>query len=301
MRFHQAVTFLPTRHALALAQAADAQGYDGLYLSDHMFFPATASRGYTYSTREDGAPGFGEHWDPDTDWPDVWCLISAMAAVTDHVHFTTGVYVAPARDLITVAKQVATAAVISEGRVALGVGVGWCKEEFDATGQDFHTRGKRLDDMIHALRASWGGGWVEYHGPRYDVPAMRMEPTPPGPIPIIGGGHSAPALRRAAALCDGWVSAGAYKPDDARAYLTQLHEARRLAGRAGALRHLPLAVGPPRRRPLPQLRRGPRRDRHPVTPAMMAEVDPADPPEVQLGRRLDASARFADEVVAKMR
>jgi len=302
MRFHQAVTFLPTRHAMELAKAADAQGYDGLYVSDHMFFPRDRQSRYTYSTREDGAPGFGEHWDPDTHWPDVWCLISAMAAVTERVHFTTGVYVAPARDLITVAKQVATAAVISEGRVALGVGVGWCKEEFDATGQDFHTRGKRLDDMIPALRALWGGGWVEYHGPRYDVPAMRMEPTPPGPIPIIGGGHSAPALRRAAALCDGWVSAGAYKPDDARAYLTQLHEARRLAGREQDPFSIYLSLWA---RPDADLYRSFAED-HGVTdilcaPAMMAEVDPADPPEAQLGRRLDASARFADEVVAKMR
>ena len=198
MRFHQAVTFLPTLHALELAKAADTQGYDGMYVSDHMFFPRDRQSRYTYSTREDGAPGFGDHWDPDTHWPDPWCLISAMAAVTQRVEFTTGVYIAPARDLVTVAKQVGTAAVVSSGRVALGVGVGWCEEEFVATGQDFHTRGKRLDDMIPALRALWAGGWVEYHGPHYDVPAMRMEPSPPGPIPIIGGGHSAPALRRAA-------------------------------------------------------------------------------------------------------
>ena len=157
-----------------------------------MFFPRERQSRYTYSTREDGAPGFGDHWDPDTHWPDAWCLISAMAAVTEHIEFTTGVYIAPARDLITVAKQVGTAAVLSSGRVALGVGVGWCEEEFVATGQDFHTRGKRLDDMIPALRALWAGGWVEYHGPHYDVPAMRMEPSPPRPIPIIGGGHSAP-------------------------------------------------------------------------------------------------------------
>ena len=239
MRFHQAVTFLPTPHALELAKAADAQGYDGIYVSDHMFFPRDRESRYTYSTREDGAPGFGDLWDPDTDWPDSWCFISAMAAVTEHVQFTTGVYVAPARDLMTVAKQVGTAAVISSGRIALGVGVGWCKEEFDATGQDFSTRGKRLDDMIPALRALWAapepGGWVEYHGPYYDVPAMRMEPRPPTPVPIIGGGHSAPALRRAATLCDGWVAAGAYQPEQAREYLGLLAEARRSAGRAHEL------------------------------------------------------------------
>jgi len=164
MRFHQAVTFVPTLQALEVAKAADEQGYDGLYVSDHMFFPRHRRSRYTYSTRQDGAPSFGDHWDPDTEWPDSWCFVSAMAAVTRRLRFTTGVYIAPARDLITVAKQVGTAAVLSSGRVAMGVGVGWCEEEFAATGQDFHNRGKRLDDMIPALRALWGGGWVEYHG-----------------------------------------------------------------------------------------------------------------------------------------
>ena len=177
MRFHQAVAFLPTQDALAIAKASDEQGYDGVYVSDHMFFPRERASRYTYSTRDDGAPGY-EQWDADTHWPDVWCFVSAMAVVTTNLRFMSGVYVAPARDLITVAKQVGTAAVLSSGRVTLGVGVGWCREEFDATGQDFTTRGKRLDDMIPALRALWGGGWVEYHGTHHDLPAMRMEPAP---------------------------------------------------------------------------------------------------------------------------
>jgi probable F420-dependent oxidoreductase len=302
VRFHQAVTFLPTLHVLELAKEAEAQGYDGIYVSDHMFFPKERTSRYTYSTREDGAPGFGDHWDPDTDWPDPWCLISAMAAVTRSMQFTTGVYVAPARDIITVAKQVGTAAVISEGRVALGVGVGWSKEEFDATGQDFHTRGKRLDDMIPALRAMWAGGWVEYHGPHYDVPAMRMEPSPPGPIPIIAGGHSAPALRRAATLCDGWVSAGAYKPDEARSYLDALAEERRRAGRDAEPFAVYLSLWA---RPDADLYRRFEED-YGVTdvlcaPAMMASVAASDPPEVQLRAQVDASARFAETILAAMR
>ena len=256
---------------------------------------------YTYSTRDDGAPGFGDHWDADTHWPDSWCFISAMAAVTERLQFTTGVYIPVARDLMTVAKQVGTAAVISGGRVAMGVGVGWCKEEFDATGQDFHTRGKRLDDMIPALRAIWAGGWVEYHGTHYDVPAMKMEPAPPGPIPIIGGGHSAPALRRAATLCDGWVAAGAYQPDQARQYLDALAQERRAAGRDHEPFSIFLSLWS---KPDVDLYRGFEED-YGVTdllcaPAMVARVDPNDPPDTQLRIRLDASARFADEVVAKM-
>ena len=83
---------------------------------------------------------------------------------------------------MTVAKSVGTAAVLSGSRVRLGVGVGWCEEEFDQTGQDFHNRGKRLDEMIPALRALWQGGWVEYHGTHYDVPACQMNPCPPSPF-----------------------------------------------------------------------------------------------------------------------
>jgi probable F420-dependent oxidoreductase len=302
MRFHQAVTFLPTLDALELAKAADEQGYDGLYVSDHMFFPRELSSRYTYSTREDGAPGFGQHWDPDTEWPDPFCFISAMAAVTRRLEFTTGVYVAPARDIITVAKQVATTALISGGRVNLGVGVGWCKEEFDATGQDFHTRGKRLDDMIPALRALWRGGWVEYHGPSYDVAAMRMEPAPPGPVPIYGGGHSAPAMRRAAALCDGWLAAGAYKPKVARQYLGQLRQARAAAGREREPFAIYLSLWA---RPDIDLYRSFEED-YGVTdilcaPWMDAKPAPDDPPEAQMRMRIEASARFSDEILAKAR
>jgi probable F420-dependent oxidoreductase len=298
VRFHQAVTFIPTHHQVALAAAADDQGYDGIYISDHMFFPRDRQSRYTYSTAEDGAPS----WESETEWPDVWCVISAMAAITSRVRFTTGVYVAPARDIITVAKQVGTAAVISSNRVTLGVGVGWCKEEFDATGQDFTTRGKRLDDMIPALRALWHSGWVEYHGPHYDLPAMRMEPAPTAPVPIICGGHSAPAMRRAAALCDGWVAAGAYPPEDARRYLAELHEARRRAGRETDPFAVYLSLWA---EPDIDLYRSFEED-HGVTdmicaPAMVAPVDPSDSPEAQLRTRIDASARFAEDVIQKFR
>ena len=159
-------------------------------------------------------------------------MISALSSVTEQLLFTTGVYIAPARDLITVAKSVGTTAVLSDDRVRLGVGVGWCKEEFDQTGQDFSTRGKRLDEMIVALRALWQGGWVEHHGTYYDVPERQIEPSPTAPIPIIGGGHSPVALRRTAALCDGWIAAGAYTEEEAWTHLGELRHALDAAGRS---------------------------------------------------------------------
>jgi len=300
VRFHQAVTFLPVDQALALARAADDQGYAGAYISDHMFFPRQRTSRYTYSTREDGAPGFGDHWDPDTHWPDPFCFISALAAVTARLRFTTGVYVAPARDLVTVAKQVGTAAVISGNRVNLGVGVGWSKEEYDATGQDFSTRGRRLDEMIPALRALWSGGWVEYHGSFYDIPAMRMEPSPSAPVPILGGGHSAPAFRRAAERCDGWIAAGAYSVEDAERYLGDLHEARRRAGTEGRPFSIFLSLW--ERPDVDVYRRF--EEEFGVTdflcaPGLTARVDPEADFDAQLRTRVEASARFAERIVHK--
>ena len=102
---------------------------------------------------------------------------------------------------------------LSHNRVRLGVGVGWCEEEYIQTGQDFHTRGKRLNDMIPALRALWKGGWVEYHGTHYDVPPCQMNPSPTQPVPILGGGDSEAAMVRATTLCDGWINTGAALPD----------------------------------------------------------------------------------------
>jgi probable F420-dependent oxidoreductase len=227
MRFHQAVAFLESDQLLDFCSGIDELGYRGIYVSEHLFYPRDLRSRYPYSPYEDGSP----IWPPESHWPDPWCLISAMAAVSTRQVFTTGVYVAPARDLMTVAKLVSTAAVISGGRVRLGVGAGWCKEEFDATGQDFGNRGRRLDDMIPALRALWEPGWVEYHGSHYDVPALQMNPVPPAPIPILAGGVSKPALRRAATLCDGWLCSSQYGDDEAWHYLDAVKTELARAGR----------------------------------------------------------------------
>lgn len=228
MRFHQAISFLTVPEMIDAARASDELGYDGIYLSDHLFNPRRQESRYTYSTAEDGSAP----WSGEQEWPDAMCMISAMAAVTTCVTFTTGVYVAPVRDLVTVARSVGTAAVISENRVRLGVGVGWCKEEFLATGQDFHTRGKRLDEMIPALRSLWAGGWVEHHGAYYDVPECQMNPAPTRPVPIYGGGDSVPALRRATELCDGWIATGVHPVDLCWEQVGRVKEGLARAGRS---------------------------------------------------------------------
>jgi len=141
MQFWSGTAFMMATEAVAVARMLDDAGFGGIVCSDHMIYPRELSSPYPSPT---GRP----MWSPETPWPDSWVLIGAMAAVTTRLRFTNAVYVAPARPLLEVIKQVATASVISEGRVSLAVGAGWMREEFELMGQDFGNRGKRLDEMI---------------------------------------------------------------------------------------------------------------------------------------------------------
>jgi len=296
VRFHQAVAFLPTSQILPMAKECDGLGYGGMYVSDHLFNPRQRSSRYTYSKTEDGAPG----WEDHTAWPDPMSVISACAGATENLLFTTGIYIAPLRDLMTVAKSVGTTAVLSKNRLRLGIGVGWSKEEFDLTGQDFATRGKRLDEMIVALRALWRGGWVQFHGDYYDVPECQMEPAPTQPVPFICGGHSPVALRRTAELCDGWIAAGAYSEEEAWIHLAELHDALDKAGRDKDDFTVYLSLN---ERPSVDLYR--RFADAGVTdfvcaPWMFVDVAPGTPDDKALAARLGPVHWFAEEIVAKV-
>ena len=296
MRFHLAVTFLPLDEVLGLSVVADGIGYSGIYFSDHLFNPRDLKSRYTYSKAPDGAP----FWEKETAWPDPMCLISALSTVTTTVTFTTGVYVAPVRDLITVAKTVGTAAVLSNNRVRLGVGVGWCEEEYIQTGQDFHTRGRRLNDMIPALRALWKGGWVEYHGSHYDVPLCQMNPAPTLPVPILGGGDSEAALVRASTLCDGWINTGAAAPDVAMAQVGKINDALKRAGRQNDPFSVYLAV-----KAFPDLDMYRQLEDAGVTdllctPWMAVTAGDGDSPESVHDARVAICEQFAENIIAAM-
>jgi len=234
MQFWSGTPFLDTTDALALVRIVDDAGYDGVITADHLIYPRELKSPYPSSPPSLRSPQDGSAkppWPPETAWPDSWVMIGAMAAVSTRLRFTNAVYVAPSRPLLEVAKQVATAAVVSQGRVALTVGAGWMREEFDLLGQPFENRGKRLNEMIPALRALWTGGWVSWSGEFYEIPELMLEPHPPSPVPIMCGGESEAALRRAALLCDGWVGT-AYTWDTAVPYVERLHALRLEYGRA---------------------------------------------------------------------
>lgn len=224
MRFWCSASFLAPTRLVEVAQACEEIGFTGVMLGDHLACPATLRSTYPYS--EDGSPG----WPPSTPFPDPWVAIGAMAAVTETLRFGTNVFVAPARHPLVVAKAVATAATLAGGRVALGAGVGWMREEYEAAGQDFTTRGRRLDEMIDVLRALWTGDPVEHHGRFYDLDAVQISPVPADPIPVYIGGESDASLRRAA-RSDGWIGS-VYDLDEARHHLGRLRKARRRQGSA---------------------------------------------------------------------
>jgi probable F420-dependent oxidoreductase len=200
MKFAVSMAFSDPSHWLPMARAADEHGWDLILVSDHVVHPEAIESPYPYT--DDGKP----RWDSPTPWPDPWVAVGAMAAVTERIRFCTGIYVLPLRNPFVVAKAVGTAAVLSGDRVTLGMGVGWMKEEFDLLEQPFARRGKRADEMVEVMRKLWTGDVVEHHGEFYDFAPLRMTPAPSRPVPIVVGGLSKPALRRAARIGDGWIS-----------------------------------------------------------------------------------------------
>ncbi|MBI5506162.1 MAG: LLM class F420-dependent oxidoreductase [Deltaproteobacteria bacterium] len=223
MKFATALAFSDPLHFVELARTADRCGWDWLAVSDHIVFPRRLETRYPYA--DDGKP----MWFADTPWPDPLTAIAAMAAVTRRLRFLTHVYILPARHPLLVAKQVGTVAYMSGGRVALGVGAGWMKEEFDLLGRDFHRRGASMNEAIEVMRKLWQGGMVEYHGSEVAFEGLQMSPVPAQPVPILIGGVSDAALRRAARLGDGWISV-LHSTDELALLIGRINELRREYG-----------------------------------------------------------------------
>jgi probable F420-dependent oxidoreductase len=224
VKFWQSVSFTEPEQLVAIARLCEEAGFEGILVSDHLFYPEKLVSKYPYSP--DGRPGFA----PDTPWPEPWSAVAAMAAVTARLRFATMVYILPLRHPLEVAKATSTLGVLSGARFALGVGAGWMREEFDALGVDWKTRGARMDESIDVLRKLWRGGMVEHHGRFFDFARLQISPPPPAPPPIWVGGASDAALRRAARLGDGWMGSGD-DPAQVPAILGRLRALRREAGR----------------------------------------------------------------------
>ncbi len=180
-----------------LARFAEDLGFHGLMVGDHLIWPAHINTPYPYSPD-------GKIFVPaDTPWPDPWVLFAHLGAITRRLHFASNIYLAALRDPLTVAKSVASAAVLTGDRVVCGVSAGWLKEEYEAAGVDFEARGRRLDETLVILRKLLTGAVVKHEGPLFRFEGI-MQPAPVKPVRIWCGGAAAPAMRRAARN-DGWL------------------------------------------------------------------------------------------------
>ena len=226
MRFSYAESMTDPSFYAPLARAAEDAGYDSMVIPDSICYPRDASSTYPYNP--DGTREFLE----DKPFLEPFSLIPALGAVTSRIRFTTFVVKVPIRNPVLLAKQATSTAVLTGGRLVLGVGTSPWREDYDIIGADWAGRGQRLDDSIVILRGLAAGGYFEYQGKTFTLPAVKIAPVPAEPIPVLIGGHADAALRRAARLGDGWMHGGGDLADLPR-LLARLAELRREFGTEG--------------------------------------------------------------------
>ncbi len=230
--------YLPTRGpaatregVLALARQGERLGLHSAMIADHIVFPVESASNYPY-TLDGRHPGGG-------DALETFSILGVVAGATERLRLVTSVLVLPYRNPVLTAKMVASLDVMSGGRVTLGVGVGWLKEEFEALGSpDFNKRGAVTDEWIAIFKQLWSQSPASFTGKYYSYSNIRAEPYPlqkPHP-PIWVGGHSRAALRRTARYGDGWhpvgaIAASPLPPQEMRQHMETLKRLTEAEGR----------------------------------------------------------------------
>ena len=203
LRYCNTGPFVDPARAVELIQAAEEAGFESAWTIEHTVVPAGYAPTYPYS--DNGRMGSGADENPRPD-PLIW--MAYVAAATSRIKLATGILILPQHNPVITAKQVATLDHMSGGRVMLGIGVGWMKEEFDALGAVFEERGPRTDEYIAAMRALWTQDQPTYRGRFVQFEKAYCRPQPHRTsVPIIVGGHSKAAARRAGRLGDGFFPA----------------------------------------------------------------------------------------------
>lgn len=188
--------------ASRLARAAEKAGFESVLVIEHVVWPTNYTSRYPYAP--DGRLPGG----PETLLPDPLIWMAFAAAVTTTLRFMTGILIVPQRNPVVLAKELATLDFMSGGRITLGMGVGWLQEEFDALGVPFAKRGARADECIAAMRALWQKDDASFKGEFFSFEGMSCNPKPVQTrLPIVIGGHSELAAKRAARLGDGFFPA----------------------------------------------------------------------------------------------
>ena len=207
------------------AVLAEELGFESLWTVEHVVVPSDYRSPYPYDPSGKMAGGLEVF-----DLPDPLIWLAYVAAVTDRIKLGTGVLILPQRNPVVEAKAVATLDVLSGGRMLLGVGAGWLREEYDALGVPFDGRGRRLDDYIETMRALWATEKASVHNEHVSFAGCISRPAPVnGSVPIIVGGESAAAARRAGRLGDGYMPVS----DDLDGLATSIRAMRAAAEDAG--------------------------------------------------------------------
>ena len=216
---------LPHRAMADVAACAESLRFESVWVPEHLVFPTEIRSRYPYTAN--GIPPIrvdAPHLDP-------LVTLTHIAAATRTIRLGTNVYILPLRHPLVTARVAVSVDHFSGGRLTLGVGAGWMEEEFVAAGIDFTTRGARMRECVRALRALWTEAEPSFHGKFFDFGPVKFEPKPvqTPSIPLVFGGETDTALRRAAALGDGWYGVG-HTPESAARQVAKL---RRLRGEAG--------------------------------------------------------------------
>jgi probable F420-dependent oxidoreductase len=290
MRFSYAESMIDPSYYPPLAQAAEDAGYHSMVIPDSICYPLHADSVYPYSP--DGSREFLE----GKPFVEPFSLIPFLGAVTSRIRFTTFVVKMPIRNPVLLAKQATSTAVLTGNRLVLGVGTSPWREDYDLLGVDWASRGRRMDESIAILRGLAAGGYFEHHGRCFDLPPVQIAPVPDEPIPVLIGGHSDAALRRAAGLGDGWMHGGG-DPADLPRLLARLADFRREADQVA--RPFEVHVISADAYTVDGVRR---LEEQGVTDVIIGFRWPytVGPDAEPLGQKIDSLRRFADDVIAKM-
>lgn len=224
MRFHYAESMTAVANYLPLARAAEELGFAGFTIPDSLIYPKASDTAYSYT--DDGGREFLEN----KPFVESFILATAIGAATTRLELTTNVVKLPVRPPLYSAKLAASVAAITGDRFNFGVGLSVWPEDYAAMGVPYAKRGKRFDECLEIVKGLCAGGYFEFHGEFYDIAPVKLNPVPGKPLPILIGGHSDAAFRRAARF-DGFMFAGG-GPDDLAGPIAALNAARVEAGTA---------------------------------------------------------------------
>jgi probable F420-dependent oxidoreductase len=224
MRFTLQLGFARFPDFQRIAQVAEEAGFSSIGMPDSFFFPKTTESEYPYTDTQ-VIRGYIEAM----PFIEPIAAMSWMGAVTRRIRFYPSVMKVPTRQPLVLAKALSSLAVLTGERILLGAGLSPWKEDFSYNGVNFDKRGKLMDECIAIIRGAMSGKYFEFHSENYDFGPMKMFPVPSRPVPILIGGHSKPALKRAATLGDGWIAANT-DFETLKSLLQQLAELRKAHG-----------------------------------------------------------------------